>query len=92
MSKSHLETLKQLEASSNYQAVLPLIGSVLYLAEKVERLEEEKQDKPSSYDSEIDDQKISRPVLQRMAMDIISAAGEDEGLRTRIYKALRGFQ
>ena len=92
MSKAHLDRLKQLEASSNYQAVLPLIGSVLYLADKVERLQEEKQDKPSSYDSEIDDQKISRPVLQRMAMDIISAAGEDKGLRTRIYKALRGFQ
>ena len=92
MSKSHIETLKQLEASSNYQAVLPLIGSVLYLAEKVERLQEEKQDKPSSYDSEIDDQKISRPVLQRMAMDIISAAGEDKALRTLIYKALRTLQ
>jgi hypothetical protein len=72
--------------------VLPLIGSVLYLAEKVERLEEEKQDKPPSYDSEIDDQTISRPVLQRMAMDIISAAGEDKALRTLIYKALRSFQ
>jgi len=92
MSKSHLEVLKQLEASSNYQAVLPLIGSILYLADQVERLQQEKQDKPSSYDSEIDDQKISRPTLQRMAMDIISAAGEDEGLRTRIYKALRSFQ
>jgi hypothetical protein len=92
MSKSHIETLKQLETSSNYQAVLPLIGSVLYLADKVEQLQEEKQDKPSICDSEINDQKISRPVLQRMAMDIISAAGEDEGLRTRIYKALRSFQ
>ncbi len=92
MSKSHIETLKQLEASSSYQAVLPLIGSVLYLADRVERLQEEKQDKPSSYDSEINDQQISRPALQRMAMDIISAAGEDEGLRTRIYKALRSFQ
>ena len=92
MSKSHIEALKQLEASSNYQAVLPLIGSVLYLADTVERLQEEKQDKPSSYDSEISDQNISRTALQRMAMDIISAAGEDKGLRTRIYKALRSFQ
>jgi hypothetical protein len=92
MSKSHLETLKQLEASSNYQAVLPLIGSVLYLAERLERLQEEKQDKPSSYDSEINDQTISRPALQRMAMEIISAANEDKALRTRIYKTLRSFQ
>ena len=92
MSKSHIETLKQLEGSSNYQAVLPLIGSILYLADRVERLQEEKQDKPSSYDSEIGDQEISRTALQRMAMDIISAAGEDKGLRARIYKALRSFQ
>jgi hypothetical protein len=90
MSKSHIETLKQLETSSNYQAVLPLIGSVLYLADKVEQLQEEKQDKPSICDSVI--RRSARPVLQRMAMDIISAAGEDEGLRTRIYKALRSFQ
>jgi hypothetical protein len=67
------------------------LGSVLYLADQVARLQEEKQDKPSISDSEINDQKISRPVL-RMAMDIISGAGEDEGLRTRIYKALRSFQ
>src|SRR5271166_4033499 len=58
MSKSHIEALKQLEASSSYQAVLPLIGSILYLADQVERLQEEKQDKPSSYDSEIDDQNV----------------------------------
>ncbi len=75
MSKSHLETLKQFELNGNYQAVLPLIGSVLYLVDQVERLQEEKQDKPSSCDLEISDQEISRPVLQRMAMDIISAAG-----------------
>jgi hypothetical protein len=92
MSKSHLESLKQLEMNSNYQAVLPLIGSVLYLADQVERLQEEKQDKPSSCDAEIDDQKISRPSLQRMANEVISGASEDEGLRTRIYKALRSFQ
>jgi hypothetical protein len=92
MSNAHLETLKQLESSSNYQSVLPLIGSVLYLAEKVEQLQEEKADKPSVFDDELTDQKTGRPALQKLAMDIISSAGENRGQRIRIYKALRGLQ
>ena len=92
MSNAHLETLKQLEASSNYQSVLPLIGSVLYLAEKVEQLQEEKADKPSVVDDELTDHKTGRPALQKLAKEIISSAGEDKGQRIRIYKALRGLQ
>lgn len=92
MSRSHLDELRAMAANPNLQTVLPLIGSVLYLADKVQQLQQDKQDVASVYDKEADDQKISRPVLQKLAIDIISAAGEDKTQRSRIYKALRSLQ
>ena len=92
MSRSHLDELRTMAANPNLQTVLPLIGSVLYLADKVQQLQQDKQDVPSVYDQEFDDRQISRLALQKMAIDIISAAGEDEVQRGRIYKALRGLQ
>jgi hypothetical protein len=92
MSKSHIETLKQLASSENYNSVTTLISSVLYLADRVEQLEQGKQDKPSVVDEELTDQMLTRSKLQRLAMEIISAAGEDRNQRTRIYKALHSLQ
>jgi len=90
MTKAHLDDLKKMANSPNYQAVVPLIGSVLYLADRVNQLQDEKQDVP--LDEPTDDQKISRLALQKMAIDIITSAGEDKAVRTRIYKALRSLQ
>jgi hypothetical protein len=92
MTRSHLDNLKAMASNPNLQSVLPLIGSVLYLADKVEQLQKDKLDRPSVHDEEVSDQKVSRPSLQKMAMDTIGAAGEDNALRTRIYKALRDLQ
>jgi len=92
MSKSHIETLKQLASSENYNSVTALISSVLYLADRIEQLQQEKQDKPSMVEEELTDQMFTRPALQKLAMDVISAAGEDKNQRTRIYKALRSLQ
>jgi hypothetical protein len=92
MSKSHIETLKQLASSENYNSVTTIISSVLYLADRVEQLEQGKQDKPSVVDEELTDQMLTRLNLQRVAMDIITAAGEDRSQRTRIYKAFRSLQ
>jgi len=90
MTKAHLDDLKKMANSPNYQAVVPLIGSVLYLADRVNQLQDEKRDIPM--DEPADDQKISRPARQKMAIDIITSAGEDKVIRTRIYKALRSLQ
>jgi hypothetical protein len=92
MSKSHVETLKQLASSENYNSVTALISSVLYLADRVEQLQQEKHDKPSVVEEGLTDQMFTRLSLQKLAMDIISAAGEDRSQRTRIYKALRSLQ
>ena len=90
MPKAHLDELKKMANNGNYQAVVPLIGAVLYLADRVNQLQDEKEDVP--LDEPADDLKISRPALQKMAMEIITSAGEDKVVRTRIYKALRGLQ
>ena len=92
MSKSHIETLKQVASNTDYNSIAALIGSVLHLADRVQQLEQEKQDKPSVVEADLNDQILTRSNLQRMAMDIISAAGEDRNQRTRIYKALHSLQ
>jgi hypothetical protein len=77
--KSALENLKELrEASKDYPSVLPLIGAVLELEEKVQKLDHSKQDKPSVEAQQIPAQELTRGNLQKKIFSLLTAAGDKE--------------
>jgi hypothetical protein len=87
--KSQLEILKELkEASSVYPSVLPLIGAVLELGEKVQGLEQSKQDKPGIRNATVSPNDLSRGNLQNKLHQILSSAGSEEkevALKIHLY-------
>jgi hypothetical protein len=75
--KSALEKLKELsEACNDYPSVLPLIGSVLELEEKVLRLDHSKQNKLSVEAQQTPVQELTRGNLQKKLFNLLTAAGD----------------
>jgi hypothetical protein len=68
--------------------VLPLIGAVLELEEKVQGLEQSKQDKPAMSISTVSPNDLSRGDLQSKLHQILSSAGDKEkevALKIHLY-------
>jgi len=92
--KSALEKLKELsEVSKNYPSVVPLIGAVLELEEKLRGLEQSKQDKvdPSQLDTPA--QELTRGNLQGKLSRILSAAGDKErAVAIKVHQLLTSLE
>jgi len=92
--KSALEKLKELsEISKNYPSVLPLIGAVLELEEKLRGLEQSKQDKvdPSQFDTPAEE--LTRGNLQGKLSRILSAAGDKErAVAVKVHQLLTSLE
>lgn len=89
MKKTAVETIKELQKASNeYPSVLPFLGAVLELDERITALE-----RPQAAPSEpVSEQDISRANLQRMFSAILVSAGTDKDKLTRLLLALRNLQ
>ena len=89
--KSALERLRELSAvSKDYPSVLPLIGAVLELEEKVRALEQSKEDKPATGNNNISvpPNDLTRGKLQNKLHQILSSAGDKEkevALKIHLY-------
>jgi hypothetical protein len=92
--KSSLERVRELnEASKQYPAVVPLLGAILELQDKVSSLDQAKQDKPEIKDETVSPQDITSGNLMAMMHKILTAAGEQrDSVATNIYKFLRSLQ
>jgi hypothetical protein len=92
--KSALEKLRELsEVSKNYPSVLPLIGAVLELEEKVQGLEQSKQDKvdPSQFDTP--PQELTRGNLQGKLSRLLTAAGDKErAIAIKVHQLLTSLE
>jgi len=92
--KSALEKLRELsEVSKNYPSVLPLIGAVLELEEKVQGLEQSKQDKvdPSQFDTP--PQELTRGNLQGKLSRLLTAAGDKErAVAIKVHQLLTSLE
>jgi hypothetical protein len=92
--KSQLEKLKELrEAAENYPVVMPLIGAVLELEEKVLGLEQSKEDKPATNNSAVLPNDLTRGKLQARLHTILSTAGDKEQeMALKIHSFLSSIQ
>jgi len=92
--KSALERVRELkEVSSEYPAVVPFIGAILELEDKVRSLDQTKQDKPEIKDEAVSSQNITSANLMQMMHKILTAAGSQrESVAVNIYKFLRSLQ
>jgi hypothetical protein len=92
--KSALENLRELsEASRDYPAVLPLIGAVLELEEKLRGLDQSKQDKPSVEAQQIPAQELTRGNLQKKIYSLLTAAGDKEQeVALRVHRFLSSLE
>ena len=92
--KSALERVKELnEVSALYPAVLPLLGAILELEDKVHSLDQTKQDKPEIKDEAVSSQDVNSGNLITMIHKILTAAGDQrESVSINIYKFLRSLQ
>ena len=89
MKKTAVETIKELQKVSNeYPSVLPFLGAVLELNERISALEQP-QAAPSGPVSE---QNISRANLQKMFSMILLSAGADADKLTRLFLTLKTLQ
>ena len=92
--KSALEKLRELsEVSKNYPSVLPLIGAVLELEEKVQGLEQSKQDKvdPSQFDTP--PQELTRGNLQGKLSRLLTAAGDKQrAIAIKVHQLLTSLE
>jgi hypothetical protein len=92
--KSALEKLKELsEVSKNYPSVLPLIGAVLELEEKLRGLEQSKEDKvdPSQFDTP--PQELTRGNLQGKLSRLLTAAGDKErAVAIKVHQLLTSLE
>ena len=92
--KSALEKLRELcEVSKNYPSVLPLIGAVLELEEKLRGLEQSKQDKvdPSQFDTPA--QELTRGNLQGKLSRLLTAAGDKErAVAIKVHQLLTSLE
>lgn len=92
--KSALERVKELnEASKEYPTVVPIMGAILELEEKVHSLEQTKQNKPEVKEEAVSHQEITSGNLMAMMHNVLIAAGDKrEAVATNIYKFLRSLQ
>jgi hypothetical protein len=92
--KSALERVRELnEVSKEYPAVVPLIGAILELEDKVRSLDQTKQDKPEINAEAVSSQDITNGNLMAMMHKILTAAGSQrESAAINIYKFLRSLQ
>jgi len=92
--KSALERVRELnEASKEYPAVVPLMGAVLELEDKVRSLDQTKQDKPEIKEEAVSPQDITSGNLMTMMHKILTAAGDRrESVAINIYKFLRSLR
>jgi hypothetical protein len=92
--KSALEKLRELsEVSKNYPSVVPLIGAVLELEEKLRGLELSKQDKvdPSQFDTPA--QELTRGNLQGKLSRLLTAAGDKErAIAIKVHQLLTSLE
>jgi hypothetical protein len=92
--KSALERVKELnEASKEYPTVVPIMGAILELEDKVRSLDQTKQDKPEIKEEAISPQGITSGNLMTLMHKVLIAAGDKrEAVATNIYKFLRSLQ
>jgi len=92
--KSPLERIKELnEVSKEYPTVVPLMGAILELEDKVRSLDQTKQDKPQINADAVSAQDTTSRNLMTMIHKILTAAGDQrESVSTNIYKFLRSLQ
>jgi hypothetical protein len=87
--KTAVETIKELQrASSQNPAVLPFLGAVLELDERITTLEQPHDAPPSP----VSEQDISRANLQKTFSVILLSAGTDKDKLIRLFLALRNLQ
>lgn len=89
--KSALERIRELnEVSQEYPAVVPLLGAVLELEDKVRSLEQTKQDKPEIGEEPVSPRDLTSGNLMQMMHRILTAAGDrKESVAVAIYRFLR---
>jgi hypothetical protein len=92
--KSALERVRELnEVSKEYPAVVPFIGAILELEDKVRSLDQTKQDKPEIKNEAVSSQDITNGNLMTTMHKILTAAGNQrESVAINIYKFLRSLQ
>jgi hypothetical protein len=92
--KSALERVRELnEASGQYPAVMPLLGAILELEDRVRSLDQTKQDKPEIKEEVVSPQDITSGNLMNMMHRVLTAAGDQrESVSINIYKFLRSLQ
>jgi hypothetical protein len=92
--KSALEKLRELsEVSKNYPSVVPLIGALLELEEKLRGLEQSKEDKvdPSQFDTP--PQELTRGSLQGKLSRLLTAAGDKErAVAIKVHQLLTSLE
>jgi hypothetical protein len=92
--KSAIEKIRELsEACKDHPSVVPLLGAVLELEEKVRVLGETKQDKPTANNLIVMPNDLTRGQLQARMFKILSAAGEQEHeVALKIHSFLSSLQ
>jgi hypothetical protein len=92
--KSQLELVRELnEASKQYPTVVPMLGAILELDDKIRSLDQTKQDKPEIKDEAVSPQELASGNLTNMMYKILTAAGDRrESVAINIYKFLRSLQ
>ena len=92
--KSQIELVRELNgASKQYPAVVPLLGAILELDDKVRSLDQAKQDKPEIKDEAVSSQELTSGNLMQLMHKILTAAGDErESVAINIYKFLRSIQ
>jgi hypothetical protein len=92
--KSQLELVRELnEASKQYPTVVPMLGAILELDDKIRSLDQTKQNKPEIKDEAVSPQDLTSGNLINMLHRILTAAGDRrEEVSINIYKFLRSLQ
>ena len=92
--KSALEKLRELsEVSKNYPSVVPLIGAVLELEEKLRGLEQTKQDKVDPSQLDVPPQELTRGNLQGKLSRLLTAAGDKErAIAIKVHQLLTSLE
>ena len=92
--KSQLELVRELnDASKQYPTVVPMLGAILELDDKIRSLDQTKQDKPEIKDEAVSPQDVTSGNLMQMIHKILTAAGDQrESVAILIYRFLRSLQ
>lgn len=92
--KSQLELVRELsEASKQHPSVVPLLGAILELEDKVRSLDQNKEDKPEIKNEAVSPNDLTNGNLTNMMYRILTAAGDRrEAVAIHIYRFLRSLQ